>query len=221
MSKIKTIRFLIRHRGVVRALAKLALGQKDASIYLFPYGQGGKYYYGSQTMRENEISRTFCYADQFDVESMPKLSIHQSGCVHIQCDKENKAGPIYTMALDKWRGEHVASITADSLGSMPLYMEKVKTTGSEIDRVLNCDDRMESIRFRLYCNGESQKFVFPCSMVIVLHRTGMKYPLNIGVAPLPQEPLGDGWFGGMSVLAGWNPHGNSNEEKQFLYIRAQ
>lgn len=113
MSLVREIRVLIKHRGILRALFKVALGQRDASLYFFPYGAAGKYFYGCQSIKEYEIKQSFSYKDQFNTDKIPKLSIHQTGQVHVYYSQNVITGPLHTVPLKEWRGEHIATVTAD------------------------------------------------------------------------------------------------------------
>ncbi|GAG76909.1 unnamed protein product, partial [marine sediment metagenome] len=85
MALIRSVRFILEHKCIKRKIFKLALGQKDASVYMFPYGKKGEYYFGSQVIERKIEKKQFKYNKQFSTYDIPKLSFHQSGQVKI-CD---------------------------------------------------------------------------------------------------------------------------------------
>ena len=221
MNLIRKIRILIQHRNICRALFKIALGQKDASVYFFPYGPKGKYFYGRQSMKENEISQTFRFMDDFNTDNIPKLSIHQSGQIHIHDSQNAIAGPLQTIPLGKWKGEHIATVTADSFESLAIYTKDIITTGPEIDHVIPCDDAVTNGRIVVYCNGQSSNFNYPCRLTVQMQRPNLNECIYIGFAPISQNQLGNMSKGGVTVIAGWDPKKGINKNQDYLYIRAQ
>ncbi len=199
---------------------KVALGQQDASLYFFPYGPKGRYFYGDQSMPEHEMQQTFLYLDQFKSDKIPKLSIHESGQVHVHSCRGALAGPINTIPLKKWRGEHIATVTADSLDPLTKYTKEVKTRGTEIDVIVPFDDEFKSGRIAVYCNGESSRFNYQCPIKVEMRRPSTREPIRVGFAPIPQPPSGGTANCGVTVIAGWNPRKGLEEEQDFLYIRA-
>jgi hypothetical protein len=221
MSSIREIRIIIQNQGVLRKLFKVAFSQKDASLYFFPYGPKGKYYYGNQSMQEYEIKQTFSFIDQFHAEKIPKLSIHESGQIHIYCGKNALAGPLCTLPLNEWRGEHIATLSTDTLDSLAEHKKEIKTTGPEIDYIIPSDDSVESARIAVYCNGQSPIFDYRHGFAVHLKRPTLQFPLYVGFTPIPQSPLAKKPNGGITVIAGWNPQKGKTEKQDYLYIRAQ
>jgi hypothetical protein len=218
---LKEMRILIQHRKTLRALFKVSFGQKDASLYLFPYGPTGKYFYGFQSIKEYEIERTFSYTEQFNAEKIPKLSIHQSGQIHIYSDQRQIAGPVYTIPLQKWRGEHIATVVADSFESLCIYKKKIKVAGSEVDHIIPCDDVVQNGRIAIYCNAQSPDFIYKCRMKVTMQRPQLSSPIHIGFAPIAQKSVEEKVKCGVTVIAGWNPRKQVNDNQDLLYIRAQ
>ncbi len=218
---MREMRFLVERRGTVRALFKVAVSNKDASLYLFPYGQGGRYFYGRQSLGEHEVRKTFSYADQFDTEGVPKLSIHQSGRVHVYYGRDRLAGPLWTLPLPEWRGQHIDSVVPDSLDSLAPYTREIKTEGPEFDCVIESDD-CENLRVVVYCNGWAPEFVDGWQAMLTLQRPSLERPIYFGFMIFPERKLSQN--GGITVLAGWKPDQPDQGVKDtidFLFIRAR
>ncbi len=210
-------RVIVNFRERNKALFKIVFSQQDASIYIFPYGPTGRYFYGQQKMNENVVSHSFSFREQFDSEEIPKLSIHESGQIHIHYNGTQIAGPINTLPLDGWRGQHLATITADSFASLADYSRALRNTGAEIDTVTPCQVGVESGRMTIYCNGEREEFAHRCGVVFRLERPTLGRPLYVGMAPIAQDRIGDE---GVTVICGWNPLRERMGEQDFLFVRA-
>jgi hypothetical protein len=217
---LNATRMIVNFRGKSKAFFKIAFSQQDASLYLFSYGPTGKYFYGGQKMAENALSHSFSFREQFDSEEIPKISIHESGRIHVYYDRTQIVGPINTLPLEEWRGQHLATISADSFSSLMDYERRLKTTGSELDTVTPCDNEVESGRMAIYCNGEREEFVYKCGVVFKFERPTLKRPLYIGISPIAQHPIGEGSSGGVTVICGWNPLKGAMDEQDFLFVRA-
>lgn len=214
---INATRMIVNFQGKNKAFFKIAFSKQDASLYLFSYGPKGKYFYGGQKMSENVLSHSFSFKEQFDSEKIPKISIHESGRIHIYSDKTQIAGPINTLRLEEWRGQHLATVSADSFSSLMDYEQPLNSTGSEPDTVTPCDGGVKSGRMLIYCNGEKEKFIYKCGVVLKFERPTLKAPLYIGLSPISQRPIGEG---GATVICGWNPLKGVMEEQDFLFVRA-
>ena len=59
---------------------------------------------------QGQSTDTFNFREQIGADSTPKLSIHNSGQVHIYANEQAKAGPVFIPPLDDLRGEHVATV---------------------------------------------------------------------------------------------------------------
>lgn len=221
METIRNIRILIQYGKEIKTFFKIALGQDDTSLYFFPYGPLGKYSFGSRSMNDNEIMQTFSYEDQYKSEKIPKLSIHESGQVHIRSAKNSLAGPIYTIPLKTWQGEHIATVTTDSFRALSNYEGNIRTKGAEIDHIVPCDDKVNSGRFIVYCNAHSPRFIRQCRLTITMQRPSLKNHLYFGFSPCAQMPLESAAKNGITIVAGWNPRKGIESRQDYLYIRAQ
>ncbi len=210
-------RMIVEYQGRNKGFFKIAFSQQDASLYIFPYGPIGRYFYGQQRMNENAINHSFSFREQFDSEEIPKLSIHESGRIHIHYNGSQIAGPIYTLPLDRWRGQHLTTITADSFATLADYQRVLRDTGAEIDTVTPCGAGVVSGRMAIYCNGEREEFASNCRVVFRLERVTLGRPLYLGISPIAQDPIGTG---GVTVICGWNPVRERMAEQDFLFIRA-
>ena len=219
---LREIRLLVRYRGTLRRVCKLVFSKQDASMYLLPYGTIGRYFYGGQTIMEEEINHTFNFKEQFQGDKIPKLSIHESGQVHVSIEREKKAGPLQTVPLPELRGEHIASVSIDALEKLPMHEEEPKTIGTEQDVVINVDDEAQSGRFKILVNAASVPiFEDRCALIVHMQRPYLETPIHICFVPIRQDPLGPEGKGGVTVIAGWNPRKGAMETLDLLYIRAQ
>ncbi len=223
---IRKIRIILRHKNKNRALCKVAFSKSDSSIYIFPYGKTGRYFYGEQKIEEQMMSNKFSYVEQFSSENIPKLSFHQSGKVHVYYNRESIAGPIKTLPVTDWKGGHIATVTTDGLESAIEYKKELKRSGKERDIQVSCNPSLESIRLSIYCNESVQKFADETKFSIKIKRPCLKNPIYFGFAFFPQINLGrnanenEKSKGGITALAGWKPNTGKNKMK-FVFLRAQ
>ena len=117
----RELRLLVDLGGDLRKIAKVVFSKSDASLYLFPYAPSGRYYFGGRHMDEVEFEDKIKFSDDLYSESVPKLSIHETGQVHIQA-KGVKAGPVSISPFADWRGQHIATVGADNFSCViPFY----------------------------------------------------------------------------------------------------
>jgi len=127
--EFREVRILILWRNSIRKLCKIAFGSNDASLYLFPYALQGIYYYGSKSLPERQVRLTFDFKNDIFEEHTPKLSIHQTGQVHIYAGSE-KAGPLFIPPLTDYTGQHIATVCPDAFESLPIFDKKIRESGS-------------------------------------------------------------------------------------------
>jgi hypothetical protein len=210
---------VVVHVGIVaRRVCKFAFCKSDASIYLIPYAAGGEYFFGGERLPERKASRSFSFTEQLSTTTAPKVSIHQSGQVHIRVGRE-QAGPLTIPPLGKLQGEHVATICVDRFDNLSPLNRAPKKSGKTVDVVMNVPDDVHSGRFPLYLNGTTPKFKSSkIQLVVRLLRPSLAAPLYLGIAPLGQEPVADSrGKQGVTVISGWNPASPTD----FLYLRGQ
>ncbi|MEW6716383.1 MAG: hypothetical protein AB1345_02600 [Chloroflexota bacterium] len=218
---IREVRILIQWRNSLRKLCKIAFVSRDASLYLFPYAPQGKYYYGSKTMPAKQVSLSFDFTEDIYQEQTPKLSIHEKGHVHVYVGDE-KAGPLFIPPLATLTGQHIASICPDAFESLPIFTEKLREKGSEIDHVIPAANDATSGRLAIYANGHRPAFeAQDCGLIFTLRRATIARPLYIGIKPIGQPPIGVDVQKGVTIIAGWNPLQPTAEGFDFLYIRGE
>src|SRR5262249_32923265 len=93
--------------GTFRTLAQVMFTTRDASLYLVPYARSGNYFYGAQSVRAGQADFEVRFREHVTALARPKLSIHESGDVHIYADESTKAGPINIRPVSEFRGEHI------------------------------------------------------------------------------------------------------------------
>lgn len=219
---IREFRLLIAHAGKHRKMCKLTFSNKDASIYIFPYARQGRFFFGSQAMEEQQLQQTFNFIEGAEFsEQMPKLSIHESGQIHIFMPS-GKAGPLQIPPLASLRGHHVASVSVDAFEGLPEHKASISYTGSTQDHVIPTDDKIASGVIAIYINGERPAFHAPeCRCVFTLNRPTLKQPLYVGIRPRAQKPLGLPERAGVTVIAGWDPTLTNNDSINYMYIRGE
>jgi hypothetical protein len=226
LTNIRKLRLLVEHQGTLRRFCKLLFDRVDASVYLIPYAREGRFYFGGRAFEEDQVEQTFNFKEQRQSgdDRLPKLSIHETGQVHVQVGRDNRAGPLRIPPLTTWRGEHAATITADTLAGLAVFDGQPRTQGAERDHVIPVEsDRVESGRLAIYLNGKENVFATHCGIVLTLTRPTLKNPLYLGIRPFAQDPLGDGTGNdGVTVIAGWTPaQALSPASAPFLYIRGE
>jgi len=220
MASIKKARLLINYKNENRKLCKLSFVNRDASLFITPYGFTDMYWYGKEKFAEGETKRDITYKDQFFTKDVPKLSIHANGQVHIKADV-GIAGPIKIPALNKIKGLHIATVLADRFDRLPLHSKKLKNYGLERDVVIDCPLNIDSGKIVIYVNSQEKKFPIPCALQFTLKRETLLKNLHFGIAVLSQRPLApkDQPGTGMVILAGWDPTKTETASNQFLYLR--
>jgi hypothetical protein len=221
LTSVREVRILIKHRGMLRQVCKLAFSQIDASLYLFPYAAQGRYYYGSRSLGEKQMQDTFDFTAGFVEDMVPKLSIHETGQVHVFAGKE-RAGPLQIPPLETLLGQHVATVVPDAFVALKPFLGAPRETGSELDHVIPAADVVENGRLAIYVNGAAPAFdVANCRLTLTLSRPTLARPLHIGIKAIPQAPLGGDTYEGVTVIAGWDPTLSNDAPMDFLYVRGR
>lgn len=219
--ELREVRFLVQWRNSLRKLCKIAFSSKDASLYLFPYALKGKYHYGKKTLQAQQEYLTFNFKKDIFDDQTPKLSIHESGQVHVFMG-EKKAGPLYIPPLDTLRGEHITTVSPDAFENLPLFEGKFKKEGSSIDNIIYVPDEAINDRLALYVNGFEPSFMCSdCPNTFTITRPTISRPLYLGIKPLGQRKICVDTTKGVTIIAGWNPLTLSDESVDFLFIRGE
>ena len=215
----RELRLLVDLGNDLRKLAKVAFSKSDASLYLFPYAPHGRYYFGGRHMDEVEFEDQVRFSDDPFSDTLPKLSIHETGQVHIQAGAL-RAGPVLVSPLSQWRGQHIASIGADDFHALPAFTDPLSATGPKIDHVIPTDQIVESGRLVFYLAGDRPAFEEPnCRLVITLIRTTLSNPMYLRIQPKAQRPLSEPVLGGVTAIAGWDKDSQAQQGVNYLYIR--
>jgi hypothetical protein len=209
---------LVQVGSEVKRLCKFTFCKSDASIYLIPYATGGEYYFGGQRLPEHKASRSFGFTEQLSAATAPKVSIHESGRVHIRVGRE-QAGPLSIPPLGNLRGEHVATICVDRFDRLPTANRPPRKSGRAVDVTISVPDNVHSGRFPLYLNGAAPDFKSSnIQLYVRLSRPSLRAPLYLGIAPLEQKAVADPRAKqGVTVICGWDP----SNPTDFLYLRGQ
>jgi len=220
-NNLRELRVLFEHNGKVLRATKFVFTRKDANIYIFIYGSQGDYYYGSSALPENEKKHTFNYKTQFNSPEIPKISIHEGGQVHIKDNKTNLAGPLQTLPLPDFRGQHLASVSIDNFDGLPEHLDPPKSTGPERDLILDTENQGQSARIVLYANAKSAAFPVRCLFTFTLRRQHLPNPVFIGVSLHGQSAMSFSGRQGAVAIAGWDPQKTDSEHQEFLFLRAE
>lgn len=202
---VRSVRILVEQGATIRRLCRLAWAADDASLYILPYGVEGRFHFGQASVPASEASSTVPFNDQETSASMPKLSLHESGQVHIKAGSA-MVGPMYIPPLADLRGQHVATATCSRFEALPLFEGEPKTTGSVIDLAVPASDALESGRCVIYINGQEPVFAGAAQMQARFVRPSLDQPLYVGFLTVGQAALNDGPDSdSVIVTAGWNP----------------
>lgn len=226
MTNVRECRLLVEVEGSARKVCKLVFSSTDASLFLIPYGKNENYLWGAGRFVDGQSQATFANAHEVPSNEKAKLSIHESGQIHIKTVTTNKykAGPLNATPLWEFRGEHLATVSIDNLLSLA-PAGKLRSKPKSPDVVLKVNEAEASRRFVLYANGASQDFVprpRECiKAVVVMNRAGLPAPLHIGIATFAQAPLDSG-EGGITIIAGWKADtAGTLARENVLWVRAR
>jgi hypothetical protein len=222
MTHLREVRLLLRHREVLRKVCKIFFTPRDASVYLVPYAAKRRFYYGSRTLPEAVIEETFPFTSGAVASEEPHLSVHETGRIHVYAGKKPIAGPLQIPRLSTLRGEHVATVTADTFDALAVHSGSLRTAGSALDQIILADNAAESGRFALYINGQEPHFQGgKCWLIFTLRRPTLRSPMFVGIKAIPQFSLSPGPGRGIVVIAGWDPTRPPSAALDFLYIRGE
>jgi len=218
----KEIRFLAKSGSEVKKVCKISFSKKGFNLYIIPYGKNNKYFYGAGKIVGK--NKTFNYTSQYKAIRNPKLSIHQSGQIHIyyQNPKE-KAGPLFTMPLMEFRGQHLATVTVDNFYVLPTT-DTIKNKHGIHNCICELTNKDISFRIIIYLNSYEPRFIYNCNLIypIKLKDNNKLNYSYLGMAIVSQPQLNFSKSkGGVSVISGWNPRAPHNKPLPFLYLRAE
>lgn len=205
--------------GTLRTLAQVLFTGRDASLYLVPYARSGNYFYGVQTLRPGQSDFEIRFKEHVTASARPKLSIHESGDVHIYADESPKAGPINVRAVSECRGEHIATVQFDHINLVPVYSRKTRITREVSDLAVGVPDDVDAGRLCIYANGERNAFNTEQLHFARVARCTDGSEVWYGFGFYVGDALGSGDEGGITVLAGFDARSTAEEEVAFLFLR--
>jgi hypothetical protein len=188
-------------------------------MYLIPYASHGEYFYGATEMPADRSPFTFNFRDQVGVRSRPKISIHESGQVHIYADGAPRAGPLQIPPLREYRGEHIATVRYDTIKQLPKNTVTPRITGQRRDIAFGVPGDVLSGSLLIFANGESNAFQAEHVHFAIQVETGDgKPPMYYGLSGVAEDPLGGA--GGITVLAGFDTRkAMAGEATALLFLR--
>ena len=216
---IREARLLVDIDGIPRRLCKLIFSREDGSLYLIPFAPNGKYSLGRLRLKEKEIEKTIARNDTVPTEITPRLSIHQSGQIHVSFGRD-RLTPVFIPPLSTLSGEHIATVNCVSFRELQPHFKQLKYRGSEIDHLIPVDPSVEGGRIAIYCNGLGPFFHDRCRLTATLRRKTLYNPLYFGIATFVNKPLADSALkSGVVAIAGWDPTKEKNAEQHFFFLR--
>lgn len=226
---IKSTRFLVQRSGVIRNFFKVAISQNDASIYIIPYANEGKYYGGISNLPKIDLGTLqqkvdVNYTEQIADEKMPKLSIHESGQIHLDIGSKRTL-PHKIPPLENIEDKHIASVSTDVIEALPIFQADIKDSSTHKDIVINVDKQIPSVRVAIYVNGISAKFKYQNAVLSVGTdvRPHLKRPISFGFQFIPQGDIRVDSKGapGIVAISGWDITKPHTEENSFIFLRGE
>lgn len=214
----RSARLIIEKSGARYRLCTLSWSVQDASLFVSPFSGASEYFAGSHPMAAGQASIQIPYRAGASFAKAPKLSVHESGQLHVKAPTgEIVGGPIHLDHLRGWRGQQVLTTAIDDLDLLPKYGHTPRTEGADQDIVMQLS-RVHA-RLAIYLNSEEPRFDDPTQAVVGLSRGSLGSTLWVGLALFPNDALAHGSTG-VSIIAGVDPF-DSGSEGELLYIRAQ
>lgn len=164
-----------------------------------------------------ERKKTFSHKGQVDDDAtMPKLSLHRSGCVRAHIGRR-EGGRLRAAPFSELRGQHIATVRVDGLSRMPEYASRLRKTGSQRDLPTRIEPGDESLRVVIRANSKEPHFEHEDEyegegpwMVPVWRGTER---LFIGLFLIENSKLSDGTEPvGSTVIAGWDVRRSEDPE---------
>lgn len=203
-----------------RGLCKFEFGN-DLSLYISPFSRKGNYYYGAQVLANGQVEKTFPFTEQVCVPKRPRVSIHETGDVHIRFGRQ-KVGPLRIPPIITLRGQHIATVTFDYFDRLPVFHGDLKDTFQLTNLRIELKEKALSARLRIYLNGERPHFSANCDHVMPINQPD-RPTLYVGLSAVTQSPLGSGISikRGVTIICGWDPTKPALVEQEFLYLRGE
>ncbi len=213
--KAPMVRLLVQFNGTFRSVCKLLLPRSDLSFAIVPYSEENRYAYRLSTLGPGEIEKKI-RCESRDFASVPKMSFHASGRVHLSVGSD-RVGAVDIPRLTDWRGEHIATVDIDDLSLLPVHTRELKRAGDTLDQPIRFADDIKAGRFVFCVNAKEPTFSQPCLLVFEVSDGSGNIGLYMGIAP-KHQPLRSST--GITVLGGWNPGGcEPSHEVNLLALR--
>jgi hypothetical protein len=190
-------------------------------VYLTPNrAKGLRYYYGSRNMRPGAASDSFDYGNGHDAAGVPKISIHESGRVHIRIANTLVAGPLQIPRLRELEGVHVATVQPDAMDALPVYGGNPfdKCSDSQHAYVVSADDADENCRVVMWIGREPR---FRQELFVrSFNGAGWGSPLYLAIGVIENKLLLPGRKG-ITLLAGMDPGAGVQDSQSFLWVTSK
>jgi hypothetical protein len=219
MATLRELRLHLEQRdGTLRRVANARFTAADASLYLMPFALTGRYVYGQKSLELGEASATIDLgSDVTATEKIPKISIHETGRVHVESPASDQVGPVYIPPLTALRGEHIATVQWDSTEALPL--PKSRRESGEADVVFGVPDDIPAGAVLIYANGAEQTYVTEYVHFDFPVGAADGSTVYFGFTASAKDVLGDGV--GVTALAGFDPtiDQGQGDPDEFLFVR--
>ena len=212
----RPIRVFVDHEGTLRRACTISVTNRDASIYVQPAAHSGTYHYGLATLPLSEQSVTFNFKGKLSAAQEPHISLHQFGVVHVRSRGGPNAGPVRIPPLSELRGQHVATVTAETLERFPAYRGARENLHGDLDRLITVGHEVPSGRLSIHLNGAAPTLTAPderIAFTLTINNPNLAMPLYLGVATWSQLALGTEH--GTVAIAGFQPDGTGED---LLYL---
>lgn len=155
----RSFRYLILYKNKYKKVFNVSFTKNDASLYISPYSPKARFDCGVGYFQENQVkTQVTCYTQNTPKDFL-KLSIHESGQVHIKNSNNSILGETLSIPhFKELNGEHIATIDVGSIESLVDLKGKPKQNNQKHDIVFAPGIESKTIRFALYLNGKEKKF---------------------------------------------------------------
>jgi hypothetical protein len=206
----------------LRSLFHLSFDKNDHSLYVRPIAPTGVYLTGEGEIPPGAAEQVAQFGARGAVPL--KLSIHESGQVHVKEDAGGRrmvAGPVLGPPLGKLRDAHVFTVTVDSFDILADMDHEPSRVPPEVDFGFPFFEARAG-RVAVWVNAVEPRFVDTTLAATITLDRGDGRVLYVGMAGVPQEPMGDSPRG-LTAIAGWDAltASDSQAAQPFLFVRGE
>jgi hypothetical protein len=213
-----TSRILLQNATGLWHLCTVVFNRCDGSLYLFPFGSLGQYFYGKFCLPAGVKRQDFNYTNQFTSPRVPKVSVHATGWVQIEeSTGANTVGPLYIPRLATLKDAIIATISVTDVA-------KLRTTNQRVDTDLVIrGDRLSGLTAAVYLNGASTfRHRFGSGTRLVKAQLpAAKGTMYMGIEVVAAKPSTADGSPAFELLVGSNPMCKAASAVEMLFIVGQ